>query len=197
MKKILKIIGIILLAAAIVAGIAFAVLKFNKNKGPEQENYTAVMSAEFSDFNENNQIFEFADRDKIRYKSIFEEKYGMDDENAQSFIDTPEEWLSCNMIIEIENAGETAAAVTGIKVADNGKNKLYLSESIGSTMQLVNAGSSTAVSISCLIRDNDISYDDFEKLVRSKDITLICAPVDADNIEDVPTEGLFEIKVTG
>ena len=196
MKKLLKIIGIILLIAAIITGIAFAVLKFNKNKAPEEETYTAVLSAKFSDFNENNQIFEFANKDKTRYKAIFKEKYGMDDETAQSFIDTPEEWLSCNMIIEIENAGETAVAVTGIKIADNGKDKLYLCESLGSTMQLVNAGNSTAVSINTLIKDNDISYDDMEKLVRSKDITLICAPVDAENFEDVPTEGLFEIKVT-
>ena len=196
MKRILKIIGVVLLLAAIITGIAFAVLKFNKTKSPEEENYTAVLSARFSDFNENNRIFELADKDKIRYKNLFKEKYGMDDETAQSFIDTPEEWLSCNMIVEIENTGETAVAVTGIKVADNGEDKLYLSESIGSTMQLVNAGSSTAVSINALIKDNDISYDDMEKLVRAKDITLVCAPMDVENFEDVPTEGLFEIKVT-
>lgn len=196
MKKILKIICIVLLAAAIVAGIAFAVLKFNKTKSPEQENYTAVLSARFSDFNENNQIFTLANKDKLRYKAVFKEKYGMDDKTAQSFIDTPEEWLSCNMIVEIENSGETDAAITGIKVADNGKNKLYLRESIESTMQLVKAGTSTAITVNSLIKDNDISYTDFEKLVRAKDITLICAPVDGDNIDDVPTEGLFEIKVT-
>ena len=196
MKNIIKVVCIVLVAAAVIGGVSVALLRYNKTRGNDQETAAVTMSARFSDFNENNQIFTLADKDKLRYKSIFTDKYGMDEKTAQSFIDTPEEWLSCNMIIEIENQGKTDVAVTGLKVEDNGKDKLYLKESLDSTMQLVKAGTSTAITVNSLIMDNDISYPDMEKLVRAKDITLFCAAVDGDNIEDVPSEGLFNIKVT-
>lgn len=182
MKKSIKTLLLIMLAAGIVCGAIFGLFKLtgkrSEKRKPEFE--TVSVEAKFSDFNEYNQIFQMVNRDKLRYKDIFVQNYGMDKDTAQNFIDTPEQWLSLNQLVEIKNNSESPVVITGIEIKNIPDDDLYISKSLESTMIQIQEGGQGAISLNVLMHDEDISYPDVEKLVHSCEINLLCASAAGD-----------------
>ncbi len=107
MKKAIIAIVVIALAAAAAVGIYFAVGNNNSN-----EPATELLVTKDS-IGERISLLEALIKNPDRYKTHLAEKYGLGSEKAEEFYAAPENWLTFEQIIVIENVGDKNYTVYG------------------------------------------------------------------------------------
>lgn len=166
MKKIIIAIVVIAVAIATAVGIYFAV----GNDAPEAPASQLVVTKD--SIGERISIIESLVKNPDRYKTHLAENYGLGMEKAEEFYAAPENWLSFEQIILIENTGDTSCTVYGFEVKDNGKNGIYINTSAGGEIGIA-PGSSAAASFSVLCSDIELASDEAMALVDEMEISVI------------------------
>lgn len=166
MKKAIIAIVVIALAAAAAVGIYFAVGNNNSN-----EPATELLVTKDS-IGERISLLEALIKNPDRYKTHLAEKYGLGAEKAEEFYAAPENWLTFEQIIVIENVGDKNYTVYGFEVKDNGKNGIYINTSSGGEIGIA-PGSSATTSFSVLCSNIELSSDEVKALVDEMDVSVV------------------------
>lgn len=192
MKKAVKIILIVLVILGVIAGIAFAALKFGKKAPAAQE---GEVTAVIEDFAEDINIFTTAKKNPDRYTLMLQNSFSMDKKEIESFLKQPEEWLAYNVFLKVSNTNELQSAFTKAVIEDNGKDGLYISEGVGGSVVSIPGGSEGSIVLTVLLHSPDPSMDEVREMVEKKNISLRYALLEGDSLSDIPEENLQEVKV--
>ncbi len=166
MKKIIIAIVVIAIAAAAATGIYFAVA----NNKPD-ETATELMVTKDS-IDERISLLEAIIKNPDRYKSRLVKNYGMTEEKVEELFAAPENWLTYEQIISIENVGDTSYTIYGFEVENNGKNGIYINTSAGGEIGIA-PGGSAATSFSVLCSDIELSTEEVKALVDEMNISVV------------------------
>lgn len=166
MKKAIIAIVVIAIAAAAAVGIYFAV----GNNNPDTPVSELVVTKD--SIHERISILEALIKNPDRNKKHLAEDYALGAEKAEEFYAAPENWLSFEQIIVIENTGDTSCTVYGFEVKDNGKNGIYINTAAGGEIGIGPGGSATT-SFSVLCSDIELSSEDAMALVDEMEISVI------------------------
>lgn len=183
MKKAIIAIVVIAIAAAAAVGIYFAV----GNSSDEPATELLITKDSIS---ERISLLEALIKNPDRYKTRLAENYGLGAEKAEEFYAAPENWLTYEQIIVIENVGDKNYTVYGYEVKDNGKNGIYINTSSGGEIGIA-PGSSAATSFSVLCSDIELSADEVKELVDKMDIRVIYT-----NTPDEYADGTMSVEET-
>ncbi len=167
MKKIIIAIVVIAVAAAAAVGIYFAVGNNNSTNTPVSELVVTKDS-----MSERISILETMIKNPDRYMKHLVSGYGLSEEKAAEFFAAPENWLTYEQIVVIENTGDTSCTVYGYDIKDNGKNGIYISTSSGGEIGIA-PGSSATTSFTILCSDIELSTDDVKAFVDDMEISII------------------------
>lgn len=191
MKKIIAII----VAAVVVIGAgtfaAFRIFKFKENKNDNEY----AIDVSFDDFTLYDTMFTNISMHPDRYLNSFITNYSMDDETAQSLIDTPEDWLSFNLFVYVSNPNDDSIGILDIKVDDNGKDDIYIQEALSSSMNTISAGGEYSLCIPVLVHNNEPSLDEVQALVMEKSIYINYVVSPETYFEEIPAESVLQAKV--
>lgn len=165
MKKAIIAIVIIAIAAAAAVGIYFAV-------GNNANEPSAELLITKDSIGERISLLEALIKNPDRYKTHLAENYGLGAEKAEEFYAAPENWLTFEQIIVIENVGDTNYTVYGYEVKDNGKNGIYINTSAGGELGIAPGGVATT-SFSILCSDIELSSDEVKALVDEMDVSVV------------------------
>ncbi len=105
-------------------------------------------------------------------EEILINKCGMSKSEADSFYETPEEWLLFSYSIIIQNDTEESITAYDIQVDDNGKNKVFLNCSLGGEVT-VGAGSSFTTFIDIFCSDAELSLEEVKAIADEMSIGLV------------------------
>ncbi len=166
MKKAIIAIVVIAIAAAAAVGIYFAV----GNNNPDTPVSELVVTKD--SIHERISILEALIKNPDRNKKHLAEDYALGAEKAEEFYAAPENWLSFEQIIVIENTGDTSCTVYGFEVKDNGKNGIYINTAVGGELGIA-PGSSATTSFSVLCSDIELSSQEAMELVDQMDISVV------------------------
>lgn len=166
MKKVIIAIVVIAVAAAAAVGIYFAVA----NNEPDPAAIELVVTKD--SIGERISILETLTKNPERYKSHLAENYGLGAEKTEEFFAAPENWLSFEQIIVIENTGDTNYTIYGYEVKDNGKNGIYINTESGGEISIA-PGSSATTSFSVLCSDIELSVDEAIALINEMDVSVV------------------------
>ncbi len=164
-KAIIAIIAVVVAAAAAV-GIYFAVGNNNTDEN------TAELLVTKDSIGERISLLEALIKNPDRYKTLLAESFGLGAEKAEEFYAAPEEWLTFEQIIVIENVGDTNYTVYGYEVKDNGKNGIYINTSAGGEIGIA-PGSSATTSFSILCSNIELSSDEIKALVDEMEVSVV------------------------
>lgn len=167
MKKVIIAIVVIAVAAAAAVGIYFAV----GNNGSVDEPAAELLVTKDS-IGERISLLEALIKNPDRYKTHLAENYGLGTEKAEEFYAAPENWLTYEQIIVIENVGDTNYTVYGFEVKDNGKNGIYINTSAGGEIGIA-PGSSATTSFSVLCSDIELSFDEVKALIDEMEVSVV------------------------
>lgn len=165
MKKAIIAIVVIAIAAAAAVGIYFTV--GNNNNEPSAELLVTKDS-----IGERISVLEALIKNPDRYKTHLAENYGLGAEKAEEFYAAPENWLTFEQIIVIDNIGDTNYTIYGFEVKDNGKNGIYINTSAGGEIGIAPGGSATT-SFSILCSNIELSSDEVKALVDEMDVSVV------------------------
>lgn len=166
MKKAIIAIVVIAIAAAAAVGIYFAV---SQNSKPEE---TAELLVTKDVIEERISVLEVYIKNPDRYKTYLAEKYALGEEKAEEFYTTPENWLTFEQIITIENVGDKNYTIYGFEVKDNGKNGIYINTSSGGEISIA-PGSSATTCFSVLCSDIELSSDEVKAFVDEMEVSVV------------------------
>ncbi len=184
MKKVIIAIVVIAIAAAAATGIYFATV----NNKPD-EAATELMVTKDS-INERISLLEAFIKNPDRYKSRLVANYGLTEEKVEEFYAAPENWLTFEQIIVIENVGDTSCTIYGFEVENNGKNGIYINTSSGGEIGIAPGGSATT-SFSVLCSDIELSSDEVKALVDEMNISVVYT-----NTPDEYADGSVSVEET-
>lgn len=128
-----------------------------------------------------------------KYRNSLANSYGLGDELADDFFEAPENWLSFEMILNLENVGDKSLTVLGYKINDNGKNGIYASTAIGGELTL-SPRAAYPVALHVLCNNGDLTTEEARELVEKLDIELIYAETVE---EDAEVSVTMTAKVNG
>lgn len=174
MKKAIIAIVVIAIAAVAAVGIYFAVGQNNK---PEETTTELLVTKDVIE--ERISLLEALIKNPDRYKKYLINNYALGEEKTEEFYAAPENWLSFEQILVVENVGDKNYTVYGYEVKDNGKNGIYINTSSGGEISIA-PGSSVAVSFSVLCSDIELSSDEVKALVDEMEVGVVYT--------DTPTE---------
>lgn len=195
-KKILIIVGAVVLAVAIIIGVAFSVLKFKKNDDKnttttsESDSSAALITASYTRDDVtlyDDVVWEAIAKNPDRWGNSFTLSYGMSDEEKASCLEGPEtgEWICCQVSIIIDNsANDKAVSYTGLKIDNNGENDVYMAQSIASTFETVAAGGKNQIVQDVFIHNADLSLEEIRDYVALLNVQIICG----DEITEFPDD---------
>ncbi len=166
MKKAIIAIVVIAIAAAAAVGIYFAIGNNNSNEA------TAELLVTKDSIDERITLLEALIKNPDRYKKHLAENFGLGEEKAEEFYAAPENWLSFEQILVIENIGDKNYTVYGYDVKENGKNGIYINTSAGGEIGIA-PGSSATVSLSILCSDIELSSDEVKALVDEMEVSVV------------------------
>ena len=166
MKKAIIAIVVIAIAAAAAVGIYFAV---GQNSKPEE---TAELLVTKDVIEERISVLEAYIKNPDRYKTYLAEKYALGEEKAEEFYAAPENWLTFEQIITIENVGDKNYTIYGFDVKDNGKNGIYINTSSGGEISIA-PGSSATTCFSVLCSDIELSSDEVKAFVDEMEVSVV------------------------
>ncbi len=107
-----------------------------------------------------------------KYRKTLSNSYGLGDELADDFFEAPENWLSFEMILNLENVGDKSVTILGYKINDNGKNGVYASTAVGGELTL-SPRAAYPVALRILCNNGDLTTEEARELVEKLDIELI------------------------
>lgn len=165
MKKAIIAIVVIAIAAAAAIGIYFTV-------GNNTNESSAELLVTKDSIGERISVLEALIKNPDRYKTHLAENYGLGAEKAEEFYAAPENWLTFEQIIVIDNIGDTNYTIYGFEVKDNGKNGIYINTSAGGEIGIAPGGSATT-SFSILCSNIELSSDEVKALVDEMDVSVV------------------------
>ncbi len=192
-KAIIAIVAVIVVAAIAVGG--YFIFKPDE-KNPEEITLTVIKD----DFVLNDNLLSALIKNPDRYQASLATDYAMGEAKAAEFYESPEEWLSCEQIIEITNNSAENITVYGFEVENNGKNGIYVNADIGAELGISPNGTGPA-SFSILYEDGDLSTDEAKALLDELDIKVIYSksPVEYDDgtvsVEETKTASIEKSDV--
>ncbi len=164
-KAIIAIVAVIVVAALAVGGYFIFT---SDEKNPEEISLTVIKD----DFVLNDNLLSALIKNPDRYQVSLATDYAMGEAKAAEFYESPEEWLSCEQIIEITNNSTESITVYGFEVENNGKNGIYVNSDIGAHLTISPEGTGPA-SFSILFENGDLSTDEAKALVDELEIKVI------------------------
>ncbi len=167
MKKAIIAIVVIAIAAAAAVGIYFAV----SNNDSQNESAPELLVTK-DELGERITLLEALIKNPDRYKKHLAEHYGLGTEKAEEFYAAPENWLTYEQIIVIENIGDQNYTVYGYDVKENGKNGIYINTSSGGEIGIA-PGSSATTSFSVLCSNIELSTDEVKALIDEMEVSVV------------------------
>ena len=121
------------------------------------------------------------------------EGYGMSEEVAQKFYETPEEFYVYSYSVDIFNSGSEKISVYGFRCENNAKDGVYINvnNALGGVANL-DPGTSCGATIDVICSDPDLSQDETRQIVDSMGIEVICSKIPLEY--DDGTESVEETK---
>lgn len=115
-----------------------------------------------------------------RFRPILLESGGMDKKTADSFFETPEEWLVYSYTLSLSNIGDESITVYGMEVENNGKNGVYIIGDFGAELGLSQNGTGyTAVDVLC--SDIELSQDEIKAIVDEMVLNVVYTKTPIEN----------------
>lgn len=171
-KAIIAIVAVIVVAAIAVGGYF---IFSSDDKNPEEITLTVIKD----DFVLNDNLLSALIKNPDRYQAALANEYAMGEAKAAEFYESPEEWLSCEQIIEITNNSTESITVYGFEVENNGKNGIYVNTDIGGELGISPGGTGPA-SFSILFENGDLSTDEAKALLDELDIKIVFSKTPAE-----------------
>ncbi len=171
-KAIIATVAVIVVAALAVGGYF---LFSSDKKNPEEITLTVIKD----DFVLNDNLLSALIKNPDRYQASLATDYAMGEAKAAEFYESPEEWLSCEQIIEITNNSTESITVYGFEVKNNGKNGIYVNTDIGAELGLSPGGTGPA-SFSILYENGDLSTDEAKALLDELEIKVVFSKTPAE-----------------
>lgn len=171
-KAIIAIVAVIVVAAIAVGGYF---IFSSDDKNPEEITLTVIKD----DFVLNDNLLSALIKNPDRYQAALANEYAMGEAKAAEFYESPEEWLSCEQIIEITNNSTESITVYGFEVENNGKNGIYVNTDIGGELGISPGGTGPA-SFSILYENGDLSTDEAKALLDELDIKIVFSKTPAE-----------------
>lgn len=192
MKKV--IIAIVIAAVAIGTGLGVYFGFFAEDKNDSEIQITTVKD----ELVENIRLLEAFIRNPDRYKTVLAEKYELGAEKAAEFYECPEEWLTYEQLININNTGSEDVTIYGFEVENNGKDGVYISTDIGGELSIQPGGEGPAT-FSVVCSNIELSIDEVQAIIDKMDISVVFskAPTEFDDgSESVEETHVSPIKKT-
>ncbi len=171
-KAIIAIVAVIVVAAIAVGGYF---IFSSDDKNPEEITLTVIKD----DFVLNDNLLSALIKNPDRYQAALANEYAMGEAKAAEFYESPEEWLSCEQIVEITNNSTESITVYGFEVENNGKNGIYVNTDIGGELGISPGGTGPA-SFSVLYENGDLSTDEAKALLDELDIKVVFSKTPAE-----------------
>lgn len=166
MKKIIIAVIAVVLVAAVAVGGYFVL------SNREQEPAELVVYRD--DFLEGISLIDRFVVNPDRYKNALINEYQMGEEVANSFYESPEEWLAYEQILELDSNSENDLTIYGFEVKDNGKNGIYISTNLGVELGIAAGASEPAsASFSVLCSNGELSSEDVKALADKMEVSVI------------------------
>lgn len=161
---------IAIVAVAVVAAIAVGGYFIFNSDGKNPEEITLTVTKD--DFVLNDNLLSALIKNPDRYRSSLATDYAMGDTKTAEFYVSPEEWLSCEQIIQITNNSTENVTVYGFEVENNGKNGIYVNSNIGGELGISPGGTGPA-SFSILFENGDLSTEEAKALLDELEIKVV------------------------
>lgn len=167
MKK--KVVVSIIVIGAIALAAALPYFLTNGNRLPRSERGSDPVAngelvATKNDLIESASLIEIISREPERFRLALASQYQMSQKKADKLLQSPEDWLSFEQIVEIKNVGGKNISVYGFEISDNGKNGIYISTKIGGRLDLA-PGSSASASFNALCENADLSFAQAQEII--------------------------------
>lgn len=201
MKKTLSIITAIILTVALL--LSFAACNKNKTDGKDgdsakQTETTAVgkyidVEIDYASFKENEKLmYAFLDNKDLHFKTL-SEGFGMGDEIANQFYETPEEFYVYTYNLTIFNSGNLDVAVYDIICKNNVKDNVFVNtyNAFGAVYN-IGVGSECGATIAVICNNPDLTDAETCEIVDSMEFEVVCSKVPREY--DDGTESVEETK---
>ncbi len=188
MKKIIAIIAAAGLVIGAATGVAVYFLKANLDKEP------LVVTATYDELTLGDSLFYYIDQNKDRWGNVLVSQYGMSEDEKESLLNNPEEWLAFTLFIDVENTNNKEVLMSSVDIPKNGKDKIYI-QNVLEGISVADANTTTSICLNVFVHDPDPSLDEIFDILKTTEINLLyyAAPEDID--EEVPAEDMFSTQV--
>lgn len=186
-KKIIITVVALLAAAAVIAGIWFAV-------ADNEDELTGTLSITRTDFAPADSIINAYTANPALMTDKIAASYDMDMATASRFTQSPEEWLAYELVLSVVNNTNKPVTLHSLDVQGNGKNGVYICTELESGIG-VTPGASAAISLSVLCGNGELSDAEVEEFSKSIDIAAIYTvgslDTDIQTLSDVETMTVY------
>lgn len=203
MKKTISVLTAIILTVALLFSFAACNKDKNDNKdGAEASSQQAEVTGtgkyidveiDSDSFKENEKLmYAYLDNKELHFDTL-SKKFGMGDEVANKYYETPEEFYVYTYAVTIFNSGNKEVAVYGLRCENNAKDGVYVNtENALGAVYNIGVGSECGATITVICNDPDLSQDETRQIVDSMEIEVICSSVPLEY--DDGTESVEETK---
>lgn len=197
------------MAMILALSLAFSFAGCNKNKedansngndstGAQQEAVTGAgkyidVELDSEAFKENETLmYAYLNNEELHFKTL-SEGFGMGDEIAKKYYETPEEFYVYTYSLNVFNCGSDKVAVYGLRCENNAKDGVYINtdNALGAVYNL-DVGAECGATITVICNDPELTDDQTRQIVDSMDIEVICSKVPLEY--DDGTESVEETK---
>lgn len=143
-------------------------------------------------FNENEtNMLAYLENEEYHFNTL-SEGFGMGDEVAKKFYETPEEFYVYTYSLNVFNSGSERVAVYGLRCENNAKDGVYINTSDALTSAYLDVGAECGAMINVICSDPELTQDETRQIVDSMGIEVICSKVPLEY--DDGTESVEETK---
>lgn len=155
----------------------------NGSADAQQEESTGAgkyidVELDYSSFKENETLmFAYLDNEELHFSTL-SEKFGMGEEVARQFYETPEEFYVYTYSITIFNSGNQDIAVYGLRCENNAKDGVYVNteNALGAVFS-IGAGSECGATITVICNDPELTDEQTCAIVDTMEFEVICSEV--------------------
>ena len=194
MKKVIAAIlaAVVLLAAGV--GIGYKLFSYKTEKEKTKKIYDEEISVTYADLKIGDSLFLNIDKYPDRWGKALTKIYGMSEEQKNSILETPENWLAFTFFINVNNPNDKEILVNGLDVPDNGKNGLFF-QSVLDGQPVVEKNVSVQLPVYVFLEDNEPSLEEVEQMIKKLDIYIKYIPMPEDLDAEIPEESYQKAKV--
>lgn len=169
-KKIIIIVIAALLCLALGVACGFVFGKQSAKNNAQTVAEVDEPNAVLSDFQNNDAVVDSYASEGFGAEYL-EKNFGMNSGVAKKFEEHPEEWLAYNMYIEVKNNDVDQLSCYGFSSTEASKKNVYVFSG-DSGVTTIPAKGSCKICVPVLIKDNNLSDEQAQKLVSSLKISL-------------------------